>query len=54
MRSTWGVPCFRVIFSMDHSGKGISIFDKNSRKGDNIGKNSIVYVDLAWTKNPKC
>ena len=36
MRSKWGVPCFRVIFSRENSGKGISIFHKNSGKGDNI------------------
>ena len=32
------VPCFRVIFSMENSGKGISVFHKNSGKSDNIWK----------------
>ena len=49
MRSTGGVQCFRVIFSMENSGKDISIFHKNSENGDSIWKNSIVYVDLVWT-----
>ena len=38
MRSTWGVPYFKVIFSMENSGKGILIFHKISGKGDNIWK----------------
>ena len=38
MRSTWGVPRFRVIFPKTNFGKGMLIFHKNSGKGNNIWK----------------
>ena len=38
MRSTRGVPRVRDIFSRKNSGKGMSIFHKNSEKGYNICK----------------
>ena len=36
MRSTWGVPLFRFIFSRKNSEKGMSIFQQNSGKGYNV------------------
>ena len=45
--------CFRVRFSMENSGKGISVFTKIRERVIIFGRNSIVYVDHVWTKNPK-
>ena len=38
MRSTRGVPLFRIIFSRKNFKKGMSIFQKKSAKGYNVCK----------------
>ena len=65
MRSTWGVPRVRVILSRKNSGKGMSVFHKNSGKGKKFQIVSVIlmtqmtnqkktelidFFDLVWTK----